>query len=36
MDTSGDGFLDLVELLAGLSVFNKGSKRDKLKLCFGA
>lgn len=36
MDTSGDGLLDLGELCAGLSVFNKGDKKAKLKLCFDA
>lgn len=36
MDSSRDGFLDLGELVTGLSIFARGTKTEKIKVCFDA
>lgn len=36
MDSSGDGFVDFGELIAGLGQLSNGSRREKLKVCFQA
>lgn len=36
LDSSGDGFLDIGEIMTGLSIFATGTKESKFKVCFSA